>query len=113
MPYPGRKNRLEEVLAAMVQDGVLKAVQTRSGATVYERGPGFQEFVIDGPQNSPRYQYHHFDPEDPRSHRRAIYRFLVRSQPQPFMAALDCADPSMSVGRRDESVTAPQALAAE
>jgi len=44
LPYPGRKNRSEEVLTAMVQDGVLKAVQTRSGATVYERGPGFQEF---------------------------------------------------------------------
>jgi hypothetical protein len=27
----------------MVRDGVLKAVLTRSGATVYERGPRFEE----------------------------------------------------------------------
>ena len=44
MLYPGCKNRLEEVLTARVRGGVLKTVQTRSGATVYERGPGFQEF---------------------------------------------------------------------
>ena len=30
-----------------------------------------------------------------RSRRRSIYRFIVRSQPQPFMTTLDCADPSM------------------
>ena len=43
-PSSGHRNRLEEVLAAMVRDGVLEAIQTRSGATVYERGPRFQEF---------------------------------------------------------------------
>ena len=32
--------------------------------------------------------------DDPKSHRRAVYRFIVRSQPQPFMSTLDCADPS-------------------
>ena len=26
-----------------------------------------------------------------------IYRFIVRSQPQPLMTVLDCADPSMRV----------------
>ena len=30
-----------------------------------------------------------------KSHRRSIYRFLVRSQPAPFMDTLDCADPSL------------------
>jgi hypothetical protein len=50
------------------------------------------------------------DPEDPKSHRRSIYRFIVRSQPQPFMTTLDCADPSMQVGRRNESVSPLQAL---
>jgi hypothetical protein len=42
-PSSGHRNRLEETLAAMVRDDVLKAVQTRSGATVYERGPRFEE----------------------------------------------------------------------
>jgi hypothetical protein len=30
---------------------------------------------------------------------------------QPFMTSLDCADPSIRVDRRNESVSAPQALA--
>ena len=74
-------------------------------------GPGFQDFVIEHPQHSPHYEYQRHDPEDPRSCRRSIYRFLVRSQTQPFMAALDCADPSMIVEKRNETVTALQALA--
>jgi hypothetical protein len=74
-------------------------------------GPSFQDFVIDKPEHSPHYEYHLHDPEDPKSHRRSIYRFLVRSQPQPLMAALDCADPSIQVDKRNESQSALQALA--
>ena len=51
------------------------------------------------------------DPDDPKTFRRAVYRFLVRSKPQPFMAALDCADPSMQVDKRNETVSPLQALA--
>jgi hypothetical protein len=74
-------------------------------------GPGFQDFVIDKPQHSPHYEYHLHDPEDPKSWRRSIYRFIVRSQQQPFMTVLDCADPSMRVDRRNESISPLQALA--
>jgi mono/diheme cytochrome c family protein len=74
-------------------------------------GPSFQDFVITHPEHSPHYQYHLSDPEDPRIHRRSIYRFIVRSQQQPWMAALDCADPSMLVDRRNETITPLQALA--
>ena len=74
-------------------------------------GPSFQDFVIDKPEHSPHYEYQLHDPEDRRSHRRSIYRFIVRSQQQPLMTALDCADPSMQVGRRNESVSPLQALA--
>jgi hypothetical protein len=74
-------------------------------------GPGYQDFVIEQPAHSPHYMYDKFDPEDPACHRRSVYRFIVRSQPQPFMATLDCADPSMSVDKRNESLTALQALA--
>ncbi len=74
-------------------------------------GPAFQDFVIEKPEHSPHYEYQLHDAEDPRSHRRSIYRFLVRSQMQPFMTTLDCADPSMIVDKRNETVTALQALA--
>jgi hypothetical protein len=74
-------------------------------------GPSFQDFVIDKPEHSPHYEYPLHDPEDPKAQRRTIYRFLVRSQPQPFMAALDCAEPSIQVATRNESVTALQSLA--
>jgi hypothetical protein len=74
-------------------------------------GPSFQDFVIEHPEHSPHYEYHLFDPDDPKSHRRSIYRFLVRSQPQPFMTTLDCADPSLRVDKRNESLSALQALA--
>lgn len=74
-------------------------------------GPAFQDFVIEKPEHSPHYQYHLHNVDDPRSHRRSIYRFLVRSQTQPFMTTLDCADPSMIVEKRNETVTALQALA--
>lgn len=74
-------------------------------------GPGFQDFVIEKPEHSPHYKYELFNPEDPGSHRRSIYRFIVRSQQQPFMTTLDCADPSQRVDKRNESLSSLQALA--
>ena len=74
-------------------------------------GPSFQDFVIEKPEHSPHYEYDLHNPDDPKSHRRTVYRYIVRSQPHPFMTTLDCADPSMQVARRNESVTALQALA--
>ncbi|RBP42554.1 F5/8 type C domain-containing protein [Roseimicrobium gellanilyticum] len=74
-------------------------------------GPSFQDFVIEKPQHSPHYEYNLHDPNDPKSHRRSIYRFIVRSQQQPFMTTLDCADPSMRVDKRNESISPLQALA--
>ena len=73
-------------------------------------GPSFYDFIIDKPQHSPHYQYHLHNSDDPKSFRRSIYRFVVRSQPQPLLTALDCADPSSSVPIREESTTALQAL---
>ena len=66
--------------------------------------------MIERPEHSPHYEYHKHDPDDPKSHRRSIYRFVVRSQPDPFMTTLDCADSSQSVPKRDETITALQAL---
>ena len=74
-------------------------------------GPSFMDFVIEQPQHSPHYQYHKANHDDPSTHRRSVYRFIIRSQPQPFMDTLDCADPSQLVDKRGETTTALQALA--
>ena len=73
-------------------------------------GPGFYLFNLEQTAHSPHYYYHKFDPEDQKSHRRSVYRFVVRSQPNPFMTTLDCADSSQSTPRRNETLTALQAL---
>ncbi|WP_437187573.1 PSD1 and planctomycete cytochrome C domain-containing protein [Planctomicrobium sp. SH668] len=74
-------------------------------------GPGFFLFDLEKEEHSPHYEYHTFDPSQPESHRRSVYRFVVRSQPDPFMTTLDCADSSQSTPQRMETVTALQALA--
>ncbi|RCS46407.1 DUF1553 domain-containing protein [Bremerella cremea] len=73
-------------------------------------GPGYYLFALEKAEHSPHYEYHKFDPSDPASHRRSIYRFIVRSQPDPYMTTLDCADSSQSTPKRDETLTALQAL---
>ena len=73
-------------------------------------GPGVDFFVFED-DHSPRYKYAEYDPADPAGFRRSIYRFVVRSVPDPFMASMDCADPSQSVPVRNETLTAIQALA--
>jgi mono/diheme cytochrome c family protein len=105
--YLWRQNR-RKLEAEAVRDSILMVagkLDLRMG------GPSFQDFVIEKPEHSPHYQYHLHDPEDTRAHRRAIYRFVVRSKQQPFMAALDCADPSLAVEKRNETLTPQQALA--
>jgi len=72
-------------------------------------GPGFKAFGFKN-DHSPHYKYHQYDPDDRATHRRAIYRFIVRSVPDPFMETLDCADPSQRVAKRDQTLTALQAL---
>ena len=73
-------------------------------------GPGYYLFALEKPEHSPHYEYHKFDPREPNSHRRSIYRFVVRSQPDPYMTTLDCADSSQSTPRREETLTSLQAL---
>jgi hypothetical protein len=73
-------------------------------------GPGFKPFGFKD-DHSPHYLYAEHNPDDPASHRRSVYRFLVRSVPEPFMETMDCADPSLRVEKRNETLTALQALA--
>jgi Protein of unknown function (DUF1553)/Protein of unknown function (DUF1549)/Planctomycete cytochrome C len=102
-----RQNR-RRLEAEAIRDSVLKVsgkLDTLMG------GPGWQDFVIEHPEHSPHYEYGLADPEDPKTWRRSIYRFIVRSQTQPWMTSLDCADPSIRVDKRNESLSAIQALA--
>ena len=74
-------------------------------------GPGFELFRFKD-DHSPVYD--HADLEkarDPRGFRRTIYRFVVRSVPNPFLECLDCADPNISTPVRSTTLTALQALA--
>jgi hypothetical protein len=105
--YLWRMNR-RKLEAEAIRDSVL-AVAGKLDKTMY--GPAFQDFVVEHPEHSPHYEYHLHNPDDPKSHRRSVYRFLVRSKPQPFLTALDCADPSVQVDRRIETLSPLQALA--
>jgi mono/diheme cytochrome c family protein len=102
-----RMNR-RKLEAEAVRDSIL---QVSGKLNLKMGGPSFQDFLIERPEHSPHYHYHLHDAEDPRSHRRSVYRFVVRSQQQPFLATLDCADPSLSVEKRNETITPQQALA--
>ena len=102
-----RQNR-RRLEAEAIRDSVL-AVSGKLDATM--GGPGWQDFVVEHPEHSPHYEYGLADPEDTKTWRRSVYRFIVRSQTQPWMTSLDCADPSMRVDKRNESLSAIQALA--
>jgi hypothetical protein len=102
-----RQNR-RRLEAEAIRDSILAAA---GKLDLTMGGPSFQDFVITHPEHSPHYEYQLSDPEDAKIQRRSIYRFIVRSQQQPWMATMDCADPSMLVERRNQTITPLQALA--
>lgn len=102
-----RQNR-RKLEAEAIRDTVL-AASDKLDLTM--GGPGWRDFVIEHPEHSPHYLYGLHDPQDTTTFRRSVYRFIVRSQTQPWMTSLDCADPSMRVDRRNESLSPLQALA--
>jgi cytochrome c553 len=98
------RRRLE---AEAVHDSVLSV----AGQLNMQRGgPPFRTFGFKDDE-SPHYNYDQYDPSDPVSHRRSVYRLIVRSVPDPFMATLDCPDPSAMVAKRNETLTPLQSLA--
>ena len=104
--YLWRANRTR-LDAETLRDGVLAVagkLDLRMG------GPPFRNFGFKD-DHSPHYAYGDYDPDDAATHRRSIYRLVVRSVPDPFMETLDCADPSQIVPRRNETLSPLQALA--
>ena len=103
----GRMNR-SRLDAEAIRDSVL-AVTGKLNSTM--GGPGFELFRFKD-DHSPVYD--HNAPEknnDPASWRRTVYRFTVRSVPNPFLDCLDCADPNLNTPVRNTTLTALQALA--
>ena len=73
-------------------------------------GPSVEQFFFKD-DHSPVYDYARFDPDAPGNYRRSVYRFMVRSVPDPLMERFDCPDVSMITAKRTTTITAIQALA--
>jgi hypothetical protein len=105
--YLWRMNR-RRLDAESVRDSVLAVSGTldlRMG------GPGFELFRFKD-DHSPVYDHSDLKRSlDPSTFRRTVYRFTVRSVPNPFLDCLDCADPNLNTPVRNTTLTALQALA--
>jgi hypothetical protein len=74
-------------------------------------GPGFELFRFKD-DHSPIYDHSALEKiHDPATYRRTVYRFIVRSVPNPLLDTLDCADPNINTPVRNTTLTALQALA--
>ncbi|MFM7320521.1 MAG: DUF1553 domain-containing protein, partial [Armatimonadota bacterium] len=96
--------------AEEVRDAILVAAGTLDRTA---GGPGFALFRFQD-DHSPIYD--HDAPgvaSDPATFRRTLYRFVVRSVPNPFLDAFDAPDPNLSVPIRNTTLTPLQALALE
>lgn len=91
--------------AETLRDSVL-AVSGKLNPEMY--GPGFRDFDY-REEYAPVYRYVTADSEE--LWRRTIYRFVVRTTPDPFMSTLDCPNPANLTPKRNVTTTALQALA--
>jgi hypothetical protein len=74
-------------------------------------GPGYELFRFKD-DHSPIYDHTDLTKiNDPKTWRRTVYRFVVRSVPNPFLECLDCADPNINTPVRNTTLTALQSLA--
>jgi Protein of unknown function (DUF1553)/Protein of unknown function (DUF1549)/Planctomycete cytochrome C len=104
--YLWRANR-QRLDAESMRDAILMA----SGKLdLTMGGPSSEQFLFKD-DHSPVYDYARFDPDDPANFRRSVYRFIVRSMPDPLMDRFDCPDVSMVTAKRTTTITAIQALA--
>ncbi len=88
--------------AEMVRDAVL---QVSGQLDLTMGGPSVKHFVErPGIHRTPKVDYLAFDSDQPAARRRAVYRFLFRTVPDPFMDALDCPDGSQFTAVRSHSM---------
>ena len=102
--WRANRRRLE---VEAVHDAIL-AVSGKLDLTMGGPSVRWFGFVDD---HSPHYHYDRFSPDAKGAYRRSVYRHIVRSVPDPFFEALDCADPSTSTPTRFQTLTPLQALA--
>ncbi|HEV3080229.1 MAG TPA: PSD1 and planctomycete cytochrome C domain-containing protein [Gemmataceae bacterium] len=104
--YLWRMNR-QRLEAEEIRDTVLAVsgqLDSRMG------GPGFDLFRFKD-DHSPIYDHSAVEKINDRTNwRRTVYRFTVRSVPNPFLECLDCADPNLNTPVRGTTLTALQAL---
>jgi hypothetical protein len=105
--YLWRMNR-RRLDAESIRDAVL-AVSGRLDR--HMSGPGYDLFRFKD-DHSPVYDHTDLKKiHDPATYRRTVYRFTVRSVPNPFLDCLDSADPNQATPVRNTTLTALQALA--
>jgi hypothetical protein len=107
-----RMNR-QRLTAEQVRDGVM-LLSDRLDVTM--GGPPVLHFLHKGDETfkntaPPFVDYSNFDPNSEAGRRRAIYRFIFRTIPDPLLDALGCPDGSGTVPVRATSSSAQQALA--
>jgi hypothetical protein len=75
-------------------------------------GPSVMQFDFKDPNKevSPLISYDKFDPDSPASYRRGIYRFIFRNINDPLLETFDSVDPSLSMAKRNFTITPLQAL---
>jgi hypothetical protein len=91
--------------AEAIRDSIL-AVSGQLDVSMY--GPGFREFDYKE-EYAPVYTY--VTKPDATLMRRSIYRFRVRTTPNPLLTTLDCPNPANLTPTRSTTTTAIQSLA--
>jgi hypothetical protein len=104
--YLWRANR-QRIDAESLRDSIVMAA---GKLDLTMGGPSVEQFFFKD-DHSPVYDYSRFDPDNAGNDRRSVYRFLVRSMPDPLMERFDCPDISMISAKRSTTITAIQALA--
>jgi hypothetical protein len=90
--------------AEVLRDSILQ-VTGKLNTTMF--GPGYRDFDY-VEEYAPQYTYITADSDE--LWRRSIYRFVVRTTPQPFMTTLDCPNPAVLTPARLTTTTALQSL---
>jgi len=90
--------------AEVLRDSVL---QVSGKLNLAMHGPGYRDFDY-VEEYAPQYTY--ITADSPELWRRSIYRFVVRTTPQPFMTTLDCPNPAVLTPARLTTTTALQSL---
>jgi cytochrome c553 len=107
--YLWRMSRLR-LDAEQVRDSIL---QMSGKLDLTMGGPSVKQFHYEDPNPdvTPKVDYGRYDVDHPDNFRRAIYRWIYRTLPDPFMETLDCPDASQLTGARNVSLTPLQAMA--